>query len=254
MRFAIPNAPRKVALSQVPGAVKRLALTVAGALVLVAAMGLLGRFATRHLGAERAFFDRAEEVPGVVSAIRLPPKDQREDATAALAVLYTYAKKERVVSDLETSAEYAEGLGRGAQVVLLVNPDEPDSPREARYARAKAQVLDLVWPSLGLGALLAAALVGFELRRTVKADLSPLRAGMLVWLTPDAELSTTRAEVVFPASYYRQDVLFKVKARVRPGRAPVRNGGKVLAAVVPSRPTWVRVIDEDLARDLGWVE
>ena len=27
---------------------------------------------------------------------------------------------------------------------------------------------------------------------------------------------------------------------------------KLLAAVVPSRPTWVRVIDEDLAHQLGW--
>jgi hypothetical protein len=254
MRFAIPNPPRKVALSQVPGAVQRLALTCAVAVVLVAAMGLGGRFATRHLGAERAFFDSAEEVPGVVSAISLPPKDQRDGATATLGVLYTYGQKERVASQLLTSAEYAEGLGRGATVTLLVNPLEPDAPREARYAREKAQVLDLVWPSLGLGALLAAGLLGLELRRTVRADLTPLRAGLLVWLTPDAELPATRAEVVFPASYYRQDVLFKVKARVRPGRAPVRNGGKVLAAVVPSRPTWVRVIDEDLARALGWVE
>ena len=253
MRFAIPNPPRKVALSQVPGAVKRLALTCAGAVVLVAAMGLLGRIATSRVGAERAFFDRAEEVPGVVSGIRLPPRDQRDGATAKLTVLYAYGNKERVVSDLATAAEYAEGLGRGAKVALLVNPDEPDAPREARYARASAEVLDLVWPSLGLGALLAVLLVGLEIRRTVRADLTPLRSGLLVWLTPDAELPDTRAEVVFPASYYRQDVLYKVKARIRPGRAPVRNAGKVLAAVVPSRPTWVRVIDEDLARELEWV-
>jgi hypothetical protein len=33
----------------------------------------------------------------------------------------------------------------------------------------------------------------------------------------------------------------------------VRNGEKVLAAVVPRRPTWVRIIDADLAKTLGWI-
>jgi hypothetical protein len=33
----------------------------------------------------------------------------------------------------------------------------------------------------------------------------------------------------------------------------VRNGSKVLAAVVPREPDWARVIDEDLARTLGWI-
>ena len=159
-----------------------------------------------------------------------------------------------VASGVVTSAEYAEGLGRGGEVTLLVDPGDPDAPREARYAREQAKVLDLVPVALGLGGLLAAAAVALEVRRTVRADLTPLRSGLLVWLTPDHELPDTRAEVVFPASYYRQDVRYEVKARVRPGRAPVRNGGKVLAAVVPSRPTWVRVIDEDLARALGWVQ
>ena len=48
------------------------------------------------------------------------------------------------------------------------------------------------------------------------------------------------------------DQKLEVTARGRPGRRPVRNGEKVLAAVVPSEPTWVRVVDEDLARTLGW--
>ncbi|MHB8878445.1 MAG: DUF3592 domain-containing protein [Myxococcaceae bacterium] len=254
MRFAIPNPPRKVSLSQVPGALKRLLMVCALAVALAASLGLLGRIATGQLSTERAFFDGAEEVPGTVSAIQLPPKDQRDGATAKLDVLYSFGKKERVGSGLVTFAEYAEGLGRGASVTLLVNPGEPDAPREARYAREKAQVLDLVPPALLLGALLALGLVALEVRRTVRADLTPLRQGLLVWLTPDGELPPTRDEVVFAASYFRQDVRFEVKARVRPGRAPVRNGAKVLAAVVPSRPTWVRVIDEDLAKTLGWVQ
>ncbi|MFP2908384.1 DUF3592 domain-containing protein, partial [Pyxidicoccus sp. 3LFB2] len=49
------------------------------------------------------------------------------------------------------------------------------------------------------------------------------------------------------------DVKHAVRARVRPGRAPVRNGEKVLAAVVPRQPGWARVIDQDLAKELGWV-
>jgi hypothetical protein len=32
----------------------------------------------------------------------------------------------------------------------------------------------------------------------------------------------------------------------------VRNGEKVLAAVVPTEPTWARVVDEELAKTLGW--
>jgi len=97
-----------------------------------------------------------------------------------------------------------------------------------------------------------ALLLLLEGRRALLRELNPLRHGMLVWLTPNAPLPETKQETVFAAHYYRQDVKYEVQARARPGRAPVRNGEKVLAAVVPSRPTWVRVIDEDLAKTLGW--
>jgi hypothetical protein len=90
-------------------------------------------------------------------------------------------------------------------------------------------------------------------RRLWRAEVEPLRLGALVWLTPQGPLPETRGEVVFPAHYFRQDVKHGVRARVRPGRAPVRNGDKVLAAVVPRQPGWARVIDQDLAKELGWV-
>ena len=57
----------------------------------------------------------------------------------------------------------------------------------------------------------------------------------------------------FPANYWKQDRKHTVHARLRPGRAPVRNGEKVLAAVLSSLPDQARVIDEELARVLGWV-
>jgi hypothetical protein len=82
--------------------------------------------------------------------------------------------------------------------------------------------------------------------------VAPLRTGAIVWLTPKGPLPDARGgEVVFPASYYRDDVLFEVTARGAAG-SWVKNGEKVLAALVPGEATWVRVIDEALARRLGW--
>ena len=59
-------------------------------------------------------------------------------------------------------------------------------------------------------------------------------------------------ELRFAGHYFRDDQRFEVTARGRPGRRPVRNGEKVLAAVLPSQPTWARVVDEELATALGW--
>ncbi|WP_224240771.1 DUF3592 domain-containing protein [Hyalangium gracile] len=253
MQFAIPHAPRRVRFTQVPGAVGRLVRTFALGLLFMAGLGAGAALAGRFFVKERSFFIRAQEVVGLVADRKLPPKDKRVDAEALLEVLYNVDGVQHTVSGVRTSAEYAEGLGHGAQVTLLVDPTQPDRPREARYARANSGAVDLVPWALGVGALGAILFFLRELRRTIRAELEPLRVGALVWLTPDGPLPETRREIVFPASYYRQDVKLSVRARARPGRAPVRNGQKVLAAVVPREPDWVRVIDEDLARTLGWI-
>jgi len=253
VQFAIPHAPRRVRFNQVPGAVGRLIRTVLLGLGFMAVLSFGASFAGRFFIKERGFHARALEVDGLVAHVTLPPLEKRLEAEATLDVLYTVEAVQHSVSGVPTSAEYAEGLGHGAKVTLLVDPSQPDRPREARFARERSGAVNLVPWGLGLGALGALALFLRELRRTIRAELEPLRLGALVWLTPDGPLPETRKEVIFPATYFRQDVKHAVRARARPGRAPVRNGTKVLAAVVPREPDWARVIDEDLARTLGWI-
>ncbi|MFT3842903.1 MAG: DUF3592 domain-containing protein [Myxococcaceae bacterium] len=252
MQLAIPNAPRKVRLSQVPGAFAR--LSVAGLLGLGVAAGLwlVAMNAGKWLSSERDFLDNAVEVEGQLQSAQLPPFNQREGGVALLTVIYLFDGRDLSASRVKTNAEYAEGLGMGAKLKLLVDPRKPEQPREAGYERDQAGLRRFAPFGLGLGLLLAALLLAFEARRALRSELNPLRHGMLVWLTPEGELPDTKKETVFKAHYYRQDVKHDVQARARPGRAPVRNGEKVLAAVVPTRPTWVRVIDEDLAKTLGW--
>ncbi|MCP3138156.1 DUF3592 domain-containing protein [Pyxidicoccus sp. QH1ED-7-1] len=229
---------------------------VRGVVLGIAAMMLFGTgaaLAGRFFVEEQAFASRAEEVEALVVASRLPPPDARDGAEGALEVIYTFQDKEHSVANVRTFAEYAEGLGRGARIRLLVDPAVPDRPREAGFARARASRVGLLPWGLALGALVAVGFFTWEVRRLWRAEVEPLRLGALVWLTPDAPLPESRGEVVFPATYFRQDVKHAVRARVRPGRAPVRNGDKVLAAVLPRQPGWARVIDQDLAKDLGWV-
>ncbi|NTX02462.1 DUF3592 domain-containing protein [Myxococcus sp. CA040A] len=253
MQLAIPHAPRKVRLTQVPGAAGRLARDAVLGLAFMALLGAGATWAGRFFVEEHGFNARAEEVDGVLVATRLPPTDKRDGAEGLLEVLYTFQNVEHSVSDVRTFAEYAEGLGHGAVVKLLVDPAAPGRPREAGFARTRASRMGWLPFGLGLGALGAAAMFTREARRLVRSEVEPLRLGALVWLTPDAPLPEARGEVVFPAHYFRQDVKLEVRARVRPGRAPVRNGTKVLAAVVPREPGWARVIDQDLAGVLGWL-
>jgi hypothetical protein len=252
MQLAIPNAPRKVALSQVPGAFFRLSIAGAVGLVLVGGLWFAALNAGRWLSGERDFLDRAVEIDGQLQSSQLPAFNQREGGVAYLTVIYLFDGRDLSASHVKASAEYAEGLGMGAKLKLLVDPRNPESPREAQYERDQAGLRRFAPFGLGLGLLLAALLLAFEGRRALRSELNPLRHGMLVWLTPEGDLPETKQETVFKAHYYRQDVKHDVLARARPGRAPVRNGEKVLAAVVPTRPTWVRVIDEDLAKTLGW--
>lgn len=253
MQLAIPHAPRKVRLTQVPGAVGRLARDAVLGLAFMALLGAGATWAGRFFVEEHGFNARAEEVDGVLVATRLPPTEQRDGAEGSLEVLYTFENVEHSVSNVRTFAEYAEGLGHGAVVKLLVDPAAPGRPREATFARARASRMGSMPFGLALGALGAVAMFTREARRLVRSEVEPLRLGALVWLTPDAPLPEARGEVVFPAHYFRQDVKMEVRARVRPGRAPVRNGTKVLAAVVPREPGWARVIDQDLAGVLGWL-
>ncbi len=253
MRLAIPNTPRKVSLKQVPGAFARLSIVAGIGVALAVVLGFIGTQAGAWLSSERGFFARAVEVQGKVTHVGLPPHAERESGLASLSVIYSYPEgHDRSAAGVQTRALHAEGLGVGAGVPLLVDPEDPERPREATYERHRAGFQELAPFGVGLGILLALGLFGFELKRSVRRELDPLRKGMIVWLTPDEELPDTKAEMVFPASFYRQDVKIAVRARARPGRAPVRNGEKLLAAVVPTQPTWVRVIDEDLARSLGW--
>lgn len=236
-------------LWQIPGAVRRLALVTAGACVLAGALGLAGRTAANLWVRERQFLAQADEVTGVVSDVRLAAD---EGSPATIDVLYEYGGLQRTRSRVPLSDEDARTLRAGLPVRLLVDPRAPDAPRELRRAREEARRLDWLPYGLVAGALVALVVIGREIRRTVRADLEPLRRGLLVWLTPDGPLPETRGEIVFQASYHRDDVKHAVRARIRPGRAPVRNGEKVLATVVPARPNWARVIDEDLAKTLGW--
>lgn len=252
MQLAIPSAPRPVKLSQVPGAFVRVGVVAAVALVITAVLWALGARAQLWRSHERDFLERAVEVKGTVAEVSLPPFADRQTKPASLRVLYEFDGKERAAAGVKMDALDAEPIGPGAKLVLLVDPQAPSAPREARYARGQSGLVSLAGAGLGLGLLLTLAAVAWELRRAIRREVAPLRVGALVWLTPDADLPDTRVELVFPAHYFRDDVKHAVTARGRPGRAPVRNAEKVLAAVLPSEPTWARVIDEDLARTLGW--
>ncbi len=252
MQLAIPPTPRAVSLGQVPGALGRVGATVGIALVLVAAGSFAGRWLGQRLSAEREFFERAIEVTGFVTTMELPPVVEREGAVGKFSAVYVVGRGRHAASGLEVDAIAGEELARGAKVGLLVDPENVEHPREAQLARRRAGIVGFGQGGLMLGLLVGFAAVFWELRRAFRRELEPLRNGMLVWLTPPGELPKTRTELVFPAHYFREDVRVDVTARARPGRAPVRNGEKLLAAVVPSQPTWVRVIDEDLARTLRW--
>lgn len=252
MQLAIPSAPRPVKLSQVPGAFVRVGVVAAIALVVTALLWALGARAQVWRSKERDFLENAIEVKGTVAEVALPPFEDRQTKPATLRVLYELDGKERAAGGVKMDALEAEGIGTGAKLLLLVDPRAPGAPREARYARGRGGLASLAGAGLGLGLLLTLAAVAWELRRAIRREVAPLRVGALVWLTLDAELPDTRAELVFPAHYFRDGVKHAVTARGRPGRAPVRNGEKVLAAVLPSQPSWVRVIDEELARTLGW--
>ena len=252
MQLAIPSAPRPVKLAQVPGSLARVALVGLGAAVLTLVVWLLAWRAQAPLSAQRAFLERAVEVQGQVTEVVLPPVDVRLEKPARLRVIYQVDGRDYAASGVPMAGDAAESIFTGARLKVLIDPSAPAKAQESQWARSQAGWVWLGSLILGVGLLLAAGLVAFELRRTLRRELAPLRLGALVWLTPDGALPDTKDELRFGAHYFRDDVRLQVTGRVRPGRRPVRNGEKVLAAVVPTEPSWARVIDEDLARTLGW--
>jgi Protein of unknown function (DUF3592) len=251
LRLAIPKAPRAVTYTQIPGAVRRLVISMVVALVACAGLGVLSLRAGRWFSTEREFFSSAEEVQARISEIKLPT-DGKSDAK--VTVLYPYAGLDRSVSGVPMLVDDARETGPGMKVTVLVNPRAPEKARELRHAEATSGFTRFFPFGLGLGLIVAVLLVARELRRAFRRELDPLKKGMLVWLTPDQDLPRTRGELQFKAHYFQDDKKYEVWARARPGRAPVRNGEKLLAAVVPSQPTWVRVVDEDIAKVLGWYQ
>ena len=252
MQLAIPSAPRAVKLSQIPGALRRVAVVGAAAVVLTLVTWFIAARVQTSLSAERDFLAQAEEVKGQVTEVVLPPMERRLESPAKLRVIYRWKGKDLSASGVEANSEDAEKLFMGAKVALLVDPSAPSKPREAHWVRGRVGLVWLGSLILGLGLLIGGGLVAFELRRAIRREVAPLKMGALVWLTADEPLPDTKDELRFAAHYFRDDVKQTVSARGRPGRRPVRNGDKVLAAVVPTEPTWVRVVDEDLARVLGW--
>ncbi len=248
MQLAIPSAPRPVRLGQVPGALRRVGLVAGGALLVTALLWWGGSRAQRALSEERDFLAVAEEVPARVTEVTVP----EGDGAAKLRVIYKVGRDDYSASGVRFDRDAARGLGLGAPVLLLVDPAAPAKPVAADWVRGRGAWWWLSAVGLGVGLLVGLGGVAFELRRAVRRELAPLRLGALVWLTPDGPLPETKAELRFGAHYFRDDVKHAVTATGRPGRRPVRNGEKVLAAVVPSQPTWVRVIDEELAQGLGW--
>jgi hypothetical protein len=251
LRLAIPKVPRAVTYAQIPGAVRRLVIIALAATAFCALLGFGSLRAGRWFSSEREFFAAAEEVTGRVSEIRLP---KAGDGEAKITVLYDFKGLGRSVTGVAMLADDAMEIGPGARVKLLVDPQLPEKPREERWADARSGFTRFLPFGLGVGVLVAVLLVARELRRALRRELAPLKHGMLVWLTPDEDLPRTKGELQFKAHYFQDDKKYEVKARARPGRAPVRNGDKLLAAVVPSQPTWVRVVDEDIAKVLGWYQ
>lgn len=252
LRFAIPKAPRAVKLGQVPGALRRLALAALAGVGVLGALCGLGLWLGKALSSQARFLDAAVPVTGRLLELRLPPKGERVGALARLTVAYAVGdQKESGVVELD--AERAEGLGKGAEVALLVDPAAPSQPRALERVQQLDESRRYVPWAAALGALAVVLSVLRELKRAVAKELEPLRLGALVWLTPDEPLGDGRKAQVIRGHYFRDDVKLEVRARVGPGTGVVRQGDKVLAAVVPRERDWVRVVDESLARALGWL-
>lgn len=248
MRLRLPPPPRKVRLRQIPGALPRIGAVIALGLTGMALCAAGERAALRRAREEQQGFARRIAVEGQIARVR---RDGHSEVVAA-DVLYQVEGRQFSAAGLEVESG-GRALGPGAALPLRVDPRRPDSPLEAQVARREeGRVFSSAWgwAALGLCALLGSA--GWA-AASARAERRALREGLLVWATPDPE----HPEIHFGrmrAHYFRQDVRQRLWARARAGRAPIRNGDKVLAAAVPGRPRLAWIVDEALARSLGWVE
>lgn len=248
VQLAIPHAPRPASLAQVPGALRRVVLVGVGCVVSVLVVAVLARVALRWVTEEARFVAGAEAVTGRVVRVDRP---KAERASWPVAVIYALGAGQQAAT-IEVDAAIAEPLGKGAPIELLVRPEAPSQPRERHTVEARASRGSLLLPVLGVAVVAAVLVLVRELRRALRREVEPLRTGLLVWLTPDAPLPERRGPFAFPAHYFRDDVKHAVVARADGRRRPVKNGEKLLAAVAPREPTWVRVVDEEVAQRLGW--
>lgn len=249
MQLAIPHAPRPVKLLQVPGARRRVGVVAAAAWLGVVLVTGAARLGVRWVTDDARFVAAAEVVEG--SVVRVDRASGAERPRLEVAVIYRVAGRQESAS-VEVDAARAEGLGKGARLELLVRPEAPGAPRERRTAEARADRSAVVLPIIAVALIAAVLVLARELRRAMRREVEPLRTGRLVWLTPNAPLPQTRGPFSFAAHYFRDDVKHEVTAHADGRRAPVTNGDKLLAAVAPREPTWVRVVDEEVARALGW--
>ncbi|MBE2253124.1 MAG: DUF3592 domain-containing protein [Myxococcus sp.] len=252
MKLAIPHAPRPVSLRQVPGALRRVLLVAAACAAGVLVVGVGTRLAVRWLTDDARFVAEAEPVVGAVVKVERPAKGPVEAATLPVAVIYSFHGQHSATLEMDTAL--AEPLGKGARVELLVRADAPGAPRERGTAEARAGRNSLIVPIVAAALVAAVLVLARELRRATRREVEPLRTGLLVWLSPDGPLPRVAGPFSFAAHYFRDDVKHAVTANADGRRQPVKNGDKLLAAVAPKEPTWVRVVDEEVARSLGWYQ
>lgn len=234
-------------LRQIPGALRRVGLVAGlcfGGVVLLTAAA---SFATRWLTDDARFLREAMPVEG--SVVTVEPNTGR--SRRQVQVIYRFAERQHAAA-VAMDSERASGVGKGAKLELLVRESEPDRPRERGTTEAGASQGPVLGVVLTIGVIAALVVLARELRRAMRREVEPLRTGLLVWLTPNAPLPERSREFAFPAHFYREDRRQDVTARFNGARRPVRNGEKFLAAVAPREPEWVRVVDEEVARSLGW--
>ncbi|MDX2010852.1 MAG: DUF3592 domain-containing protein [Myxococcaceae bacterium] len=226
---------------------RRVGLVAAVALAGVAGLTALAWAATRWLTDDARFLREATAVDGAVVLV----EPDRGRARTPVQVIYRFEERQHTASVLVES-ERARGIGKGARLELLVMGAAPDQPREKGTTEAGATSGPMLGAVVAVALIAAVLVVARELRRAMRREVEPLRTGLLVWLTPNAALAEQPGERSFAAHFYRDDRRHDVTARCNGSRRPVRNGDKLLAAVAPREPTWVRVVDEEVAQSLGW--
>jgi hypothetical protein len=213
----------------------------------VVALTALAWGLTRWITDDARFLRDAAAVEGTVVSVE-PARDR---AQTPVQVIYRFAERQHTAS-VFVESERASGLGKGAKLELLVRAAEPERARERLTTEASARQGPFLGTVLLVAIVAALLVVVREVRRAMRREVEPLRTGLLVWLTPNEALGERRGEFAFPAHFYRDDRRVDVTARLNGSRRPVRNGEKLLAAVAPREPGWVRVVDEEVARSLGW--